>query len=404
LAWTGVVGLAWAIMYTISAVYYVREAGMNPLQLMLVGTVLEGTIFVFEIPTGVIADTYSRRLSVIIGSVLFGLSALLQGLVPVFGLILVAEGIRGLGWTFVSGALDAWVADEVGAEHVGPLYQRAAQIDRGAWVVGALAGAGIATFRLSLPIVLSGIALLLLAFFLIAVMQETGFQPTPASERGSWGDMAATFREGIGLVRLKPVLITFLLIAAFWGMASEGADRLWENHFLDNLTLPAIGGLAPVVWFGIIGAVSKLLGIATTEIVSRRVDLEDQTRVSRALALTTGLWIVAVAVFAWAGGFVAGIAAYLCMGIFRMAGEPLQQTWLVQHTESKVRATVLSLNSQCNALGQVAGGPAVGAVGTVWGLRAALSIAAAALLPAIPLFSRAGRQGAAQEAAAVADP
>ena len=96
-----------SMIFTVLAVYYVLTVGMNPLQLVLVGTVLELTVFVFEIPTGVVADTYSRRLSVIIGYVLIGICFLIEGWVPIFVFILAAEFIRGIGETFISGAASA---------------------------------------------------------------------------------------------------------------------------------------------------------------------------------------------------------------------------------------------------------------------------------------------------------
>ena len=61
---------------TVMAVYYVSEVGLNPLELVLLGTVFEATIFLCEIPTGVIADTDSRRASVIIGLSLEGVAAI----------------------------------------------------------------------------------------------------------------------------------------------------------------------------------------------------------------------------------------------------------------------------------------------------------------------------------------
>jgi len=100
-------------VFTALAVYYVVTVGMNPLQLVLVGTTLELTVFLFEIPTGVVADTYSRRLSVIIGYALIGLCYVITGLVPAFLIILGAEFLRGIGETFISGATSAWIADEL---------------------------------------------------------------------------------------------------------------------------------------------------------------------------------------------------------------------------------------------------------------------------------------------------
>ena len=73
---SGAIAFANTLMFTVLAVYYVRAVGMSPLQLVLVGTVLETTILIFEVPTGVVADTFSRRLSVIIGTLILFTPAL----------------------------------------------------------------------------------------------------------------------------------------------------------------------------------------------------------------------------------------------------------------------------------------------------------------------------------------
>ena len=92
------------LAFTLSQVYYVTVVGLSPLQMVLVGTVLEATCFLFEIPTGIVADLYSRRLSVVIGVTLLGAGMLLQGLVPTFAAVLVAQVVWGTGSTFLSGA------------------------------------------------------------------------------------------------------------------------------------------------------------------------------------------------------------------------------------------------------------------------------------------------------------
>ena len=111
-------GLAVSTVITTSLVYQVETVGLNPLQLILVGTVLEATIFAFEIPTGVVADVYSRRLSVVIGLALTGAGFLLAGSIPLFGALLAASVVGGLGVTFGSGARTAWLADEIGVRAV----------------------------------------------------------------------------------------------------------------------------------------------------------------------------------------------------------------------------------------------------------------------------------------------
>src|SRR4051794_14663319 len=77
-----------SVIYTVLAVYYVTVVGMNPLQLVLVGTVLEAATALFEVPTGVIADVFSRRLSVVLGFALTGLAFVLEGTLPIFTMIL----------------------------------------------------------------------------------------------------------------------------------------------------------------------------------------------------------------------------------------------------------------------------------------------------------------------------
>ena len=102
--------------FTVWAVYLVQDVGVNPLQLVLLGTVSEIAIFLFEVPTGVVADTYSRRLSIIIGMILAGLSLVIFGLVAVYWVIVLAVILRGIGGTFMSGAWEAWITDEHGVE------------------------------------------------------------------------------------------------------------------------------------------------------------------------------------------------------------------------------------------------------------------------------------------------
>jgi MFS transporter, DHA3 family, tetracycline resistance protein len=122
----------WVVM----SVYLVQELHLSPLQLVLMGTAMEGAVFLFEIPTGVVADTYSRRLSLIVGYLGMGVAWMLVGLVSAPGLIIALWGFWGLSYTFTSGAEEAWIADEVGPDKVGGVFLRGARI----WYVGAVLG------------------------------------------------------------------------------------------------------------------------------------------------------------------------------------------------------------------------------------------------------------------------
>jgi DHA3 family tetracycline resistance protein-like MFS transporter len=99
--------LFFSLIFTVNMLYQVTVVNLTPLQLVLVGTILETTVFVFEIPTGVLADVKSRRLSVIVGYALMGLGFLVEGSVPRFWAVVLAQVVWGFGYTFTSGATQA---------------------------------------------------------------------------------------------------------------------------------------------------------------------------------------------------------------------------------------------------------------------------------------------------------
>jgi MFS transporter, DHA3 family, tetracycline resistance protein len=388
---SAVAAFAGSMAWTNTPVYFVQVVRMIPLQLVLVGTVLEVTAFLFEIPTGVVADRYSRRTSVIIGQFLLGAGSLVVGAFPSFGAVLVGQVISGIGYTFISGALDAWIADELGTADIGPVYARASQ----AGTIGALAGvaasSGLALVQLQLPILLAGGLLIALGLVLIALMPEHGFKPAPHDGRSSWQAMGHTFMQGARLVRGSPLLLTLMAIAVSFGAFTEGLDRLWEAHFLTNVGLPL---LPAVVWFGAISIAGMLFSLAGAEFVRRRVDMSMRANTGRTLLMTEGLLAAGVITFGLAASFPVALASRWLITLMRSISGPIYSTWLNQNIRSDVRATVLSMNAQSDALGQMLGGPGVGAIGSLFSIRAALVVSGLLLTPALALYARTARRGA----------
>ena len=390
----GLSTLCGGMIFTALTAYYVRNVGLNPLQLVLVGTAVETTCFLFEVPTGIVADLYSRRLSVIMGGFLIGFCYLLTGLVPLFLAIIVAETIRGIGETFISGAVDAWIADEVGPGQVGHTFLRGSQAAQVGRLLGVLLSVVLATlFDYKTPVILGGALWIGLSLLLILIMPETAFTPTPRGERTHVQRMFHTLGEGLHLVRRTPVLIILLLGELFYGAFSEGFDRLWEAHFLTNLnmpvlSLPVIGKLDPIAWFGVFSIILTITGFIGTEIMRRRVNLNDHNTVARTLVAFYALVMVGVISLGLARNFGWAVIALLLANQFRGLAGPVINTWLNQNISSNVRATVLSLNSQSNAFGQIAGGPGVGAIGKAYGIRAALILSGALLAPLLTLYAR----------------
>ncbi len=374
-----------SLAFTVGSVYYVLTARLDPLQLVLVGTALETSIFLFETPTGIVADLYGRRISVIIGVFLVGAGLLLEGSVPVFGFILLAQLLWGVGYTFTSGALQAWISDEIGEEQAGKAFLRAQQLGQIGALAGTIAGTVIGTLRLGLPIQLAGGLFLLLGLALIAQMPEHNFTPALQSERSTLGNMLQTLRSGVSVVRGRPALQSILWIGLFFGLYSEGFDRLWVAHMLEQFRFPL---WEPVVWFGILRGAAMLLTAGAVEIVTRRLDTTHMPSLARAMALLTAGLVASLFLFGMAGQLWAAAALFLSISVLREVIYPLYTTWVNHRLDPSVRATVLSLSSQVDALGQISGGPALGLIAQRISIQAGLFGSAALLAPALALFAR----------------
>jgi DHA3 family tetracycline resistance protein-like MFS transporter len=391
--------LAFAIMYTVYTVYFVQTVKLDPLQLVLVGTVLEAAYFLFEIPTGVVADLYSRRLSIILGVCFLGAGGVLAGAAPLFGAILLAQVISAIGYTFLSGATTAWLADEVGEANVGAILLRSGQISRLTGLAGIALSAVFASLALNLPFIVGGGLLGLLGIGLSLIMPEHGFRPKPRGERTTWQSMWHGFRDGARVMGATPILLILLGVEFFMGASSEGLDRLGDAHLLQNFTFPAIGNLQPIVWFSILGVIGTLVSLVIVEPLRKRLEAMSRNPAStaRGLLVFDALAAVCLLIFALTGDFWLAVITLMVRSVAFAAGEPLFQVWLVQHTRPEVRATMLSMVGQANALGQMAGGPGVGLLGNVFGLRVALAAAAVLLLPALPFYVRAANEQTAVE-------
>jgi len=400
-----------ALVFTVNMVYQVEVIGLSPLQLVLVGTTLEAAVFLFEIPTGIVADLYSRRLSIIIGMVLIGAGFAVEGLVPRFTAVLLGQVLWGLGYTFTSGATEAWIADEIGEERAGGAYLRAAQAGQIGALVGTAASAALGSLRINLPIVLGGGMFVTLAIALALVMPERGFREAPRSgatghlpaapeERNPWRGMARTLRDGVAMIRLRPALLTILATGAIFGMSSEGFDRLWTPHLLHDITLPRYGGLSPAIWFGIILAVGRILSLGAAEIARRRVVTTSHRSVAGTLLGVHAGLALRVGVFALTRSFPLALAMLWVIDPLRDVKDPLYTAWVNQRLEPRVRATVNSMAGQADALGQILGGPALGLIAEGASVGAAIFVAALLLAPGLALFARTLRLRVAAQAEA----
>ncbi|HJQ73144.1 MAG TPA: MFS transporter [Actinomycetota bacterium] len=389
--WT-VDGFLFHLDSTVYSVFLILQVGLDPLQLVLMGTILEVSYLLFEVPTGIVADTFSRKWSIVIGYVGTGIAFVMLGSADSFGVAALSQVLYGVSATFVSGADVAWLTDEVGEEAARPLYVRSEQFFNGGALVGIAGSVALASIALRLPILVCGLGYAALGLALAVGMTETRY-PARDAETKLRHSMRVTLRDAIRQVRAHHVLLLILATAALHGASTEGWDRLSDLQLLRGIGLPSLGDLEPIVWFGILDGVGLVLGIGALSYVRRRGHLEGHGLVAKLLALVDVLLIASVVGFAFVGSFWWAAILFWIVGGLRSLRGPVFTAWINQGLDPATRATINSMGGQADAVGQAMAGPVVGGVGRAVSVPWALSLAGLLRLPILFLYLRAIRRG-----------
>lgn len=266
LIYAGLSAFLFDLVFTVNEVYRIEVAGFNAMQLVIVGTAVELSGFIFEIPTGILADTKSRKFSVIIGLILIGTGFLIEGIVPNFIIILLCQVIWGIGETFTSGADEAWIADEMGGVGLEQLFLKGAQIGQVGSLCAIIIGTVMGNIMINLPMIISGILFIILGIFLMLFMPETAFHPAPIEERSSFKQMLQTFASGVKSIRGRHFLLIMTAIVFFYGLYSEGLDRLWIAHILKDVTDFPLN-MKPIIWVGGMNGIAMITSIIAVEYI-----------------------------------------------------------------------------------------------------------------------------------------
>jgi DHA3 family tetracycline resistance protein-like MFS transporter len=375
--------MLFTMVFTISSLYYIETIGLTAMQLVLVGTVLETVYFLFEVPTGIVADVYSRRLSMVIGTFLTGIAFILEGSTPLFVFVLISQVLWGLGATFLSGATEAWIADFVDEDRLERVYLKAAQFSQFAALIGIFMSVLLGMYALQLPIVLAGVLFLFVGAAMVLLMPESSFEPLATREDHKWGAMFYTFSAGIHAVKKHRLLTLLFAVTFVTGLASEGFDRLWSAHFLSSFTFPVFSDQPSVLWLGLINASAMVLSILATHMLLRNNEGRSAMGSVKLLFFLHIGQILTVCLFARAGHFGIAFSAYLAVQTIRVVNSPINSALIVRNVHASIRSTVISTEGQVNAVGQIIGGPIVGWVASTISVSAGIFSTGIILLPAV---------------------
>ncbi|MBN1136428.1 MAG: hypothetical protein JXM73_07570, partial [Anaerolineae bacterium] len=288
------------------------------------------------------------------------------------------------------------LSDEIGEERANRAFLTANRYDLFGNLVGVLAGMFLGSLTsVSTLLLSSGVGWIVLSVLLTFLMSEQGFKPVKPKERNNWQHMGDTFRKGIRTVRLRPALLAVLGVALFYGLTA-GFDRLWVWHMVNRFDLPVLFGNNELAFFGILELGGILLSILLTRQVEKRFEVLEPRRVGRVMFVVTAATATSIAAFGWVPRLGLALCLYLAIYSLGELTDPLLMAWMNQRLDPDVRATLLSMTGQAEAVGQVGGGLLIGLLARAFSVPLALLCCGALLVPALGFIRRANRYAAEQ--------
>ena len=403
IAIVAVTTFAQALIWGVNTLFLL-DAGLDIFGVMVANAAFAAGQVLFEVPTGVVADTVGRRASYLLCiAILFvatllyvWLGAIRAGL-PAF---VLASILLGLGYTFFSGAVEAWMVDALGHEgyegKVDVVFARGGMTQGAAMLSGAVIGGFLGQLDLAIPYVARAVMLVPAGLIGVFLMHDLGF--TPRRFRFSrLGEETRTIagagiRYGLGSPVVRPLMLAGLLQGAFfmYGFYS------WQVYFLDLLG-------RDLVWVnGVIAALVGLSGIAGAAMVGplSRTRLRRSTIVLAMMALQA----VVIVLAALLQIFWVAVPLYLFGTLAYGVQGPVRQAWLNARIPSAQRATIISFDAMFLEAGGAGGQVGLGYLARAFSIPASWVVGSALQLAALPFIWRARQASAADPLEAAPPP
>jgi MFS family permease len=394
--------LAASLIWGINTIFLL-DAGLSNLEAFAANAFFTAGMVLFEVPTGIVADTIGRRVSYLLGTLTLMASTFLYVLLWQIGAPLwewaIASMLLGLGFTFFSGAVEAWLVDALTATgYTGELetvFGRGQIVSGAAMLVGSVAGGFIARqTSLGVPFVLRGLVLIVMFGLASRLMHDVGFTP----EKG--GRPLAEMRK----IATNSVDYGWRVPAVKWLMVESlftGGVGIYAFYALQPYLLELYGDPQAYQVAGLVAAIVAGAQIAGG-IAAPRIRRLFRRRTS-ALIVTAGLSVVALGLIGLVESFWAVIGLIVVWGLLFAATLPIRQTYLNGLIPSRQRATILSFDSMMSSTGGVWTQPLLGRAADAWGYAPSYLIGAGISILALPCLALSRRQNADADTVDVAD-
>ncbi len=394
--------LAASLIWGINTIFLL-DAGLSNLEAFAANAFFTGGMVLFEVPTGIVADTAGRRISYLFGTVTLAASTLLYVLLwqieAPFWQWAVVSILIGLGFTFFSGAVEAWLVDALTATgftgEMEAVFGRGQVVAGAAMLTGSVAGGFIAQqTNLGVPFVLRGLVLFVMFVVAYRLMHDIGFTP----EKGGrpLAEMRKVASASIEYGWRVPAVKWLMVEALFTGGVGIYGFYALQPYLLELYGDPQAYQIAGLV-AAIVAGAQIVGGLAAPRI--RRLF----RRRTSALIATTGLGVITLGLIGIVENFWAVIGLIVVWGLLFAASMPIRQTYLNGLIPSRQRATILSFDSLMESSGGVWAQPVLGRAADMWGYAPSYLIGAGISALALPFLALSRRQNAPSDTLEVAD-
>ncbi len=361
---------------------FLLSRGLNLFEINLVNFVFYTTLFLFEIPTGAVADVFGRKMSFILACMFAALSAFTYATATTITGFIIAEAVGAIGITLSSGAFQAWLVDKLAyhayTEPLGPIFTREQQVSSFAMILGAMSGAWLADFNMTFPWIGAGIIALIAGFLATVLMKEEYF----IRERFALAQGIASIKKTIRVsfeYGSKHAVVRFIIIMGVIQYAAiQAANMQWQPFFAPALPNKTSLG---IIFAGI--SLAAMLGATLSTRIQKIIGSEKATLILSQCIIGAG--IVGAAII---GSFPIALTVFLIHEIGRGLYAPVKDQYLNAHIPSETRATLISFGSMSNHIGGMIGLLASGALAQYYSIPTAWVISGGALIIGTPWFMR----------------
>jgi MFS family permease len=383
--------LAASFIWGINTIFLL-DAGLSNAEAFAANAFFTAGMVLFEVPTGVVADTIGRRVSYLLGTATLTASTLLyvalwQVEAPLWQWA-IASMLLGLGFTFFSGAVEAWLVDGLAATgfhgELESVLGRGQVVSGIAMLTGSVAGGYIAQVTdLGVPFIVRAAVLVVMFAVAWRLMHDVGF--TPERGRRPVAEMRKITADSVEYGWRVPAVKWLMLSSLFSGGVGIYAFYALQPYLLELYGDPEAYSVAGLV-AAIVAGAQIMGGLAAPRI--RRLFSHRTSALLAAGALSA----LSLTLIGLIESFYAVIGLIVVWGLLFAATMPIRQAYLNGMIPSKQRATILSFDSLMGSSGGVWAQPVLGKAADVWGYAPSYLLSAGISVLALPFIALSRRE------------